>query len=122
MYVVSGDYVALLTFHSYTNPTGRCVECGGGSECCDVSSPVPSHESCPVEDTCDVGLRYCVRDVGSTGINCPNNNQRLPTAGIFLNSRLIIFNDSVFGFPNPVPIVGEEPWKVSYNECLNHPR
>ena len=109
---MSGDFVVLLTFNSYANPTGCCVECGGGSECCDVSSPVPSHENCPVEDTCDIiGLRYCLRDVRSTGISCP-----IITINDYQLKESFWTAGWLFFIPNPVPIVGEEPWRVSHNE------
>ena len=113
---VTGRYVVSLDIRSYANPTGRCVGCDGDTPtdpgCCDVESPVPQDQSCPLSiSTCDTRVRYCLRPVRSTGI-CPDD-QQIRTQGFFLNAREITFDSTFFGFVNPVPIISNESWQVS---------
>ena len=105
-----------VTFHFYTNPSGRCVGCGGASPaipgCCDVPWPVPLDHDCPSSDTCDTALAYCWRSVGSTGL-CPQN-QQIPAQATLPNIRVAMFhNTTFFGFPNPGIFVRNESWQVS---------
>ncbi len=104
-----------MTFHSYANPTGRCVECGGSTPtlpaCCDVSDPVPRGQSCPVQDTCDTALFYCLRALRSTGL-CPQSEQITAPAALF-DTRDFNFDSTFFGLDNPVVFNRAEPWQVS---------
>ncbi len=111
-----GDYEVVVTFHSYANPSGRCVRCEGATAtvpgCCDVSDPVPLDQSCPVQDTCDTALDYCLRTLGSTGL-CPTSEQTLAPS-FLLDSRGSGFGSTFFGLDNPVIVVHRtEPWQVS---------
>ena len=107
-------YEIEVMFHSYANPTGRCVGCGAttpmGPRCCDVSDLVPVDQSCPTGDTCDTRLGVCLRAVGTTGNDCPNE-QFLPA--LLFDSRLINFDSNFFGCSNPVIVEGFARWQVS---------
>ena len=109
------NYEVVVTYHSYANPTGRCAECGEATpmdpQCCDVPDFVPVDQSCPTGDTCDIRLGYCFRPVGTTGNNCTQEEQFLPS--IELDSRSITFSTGFFGARNPITTLGIGPWRVS---------
>ena len=54
--MVSGDFVLIVNFINYTNPTGLCAECNGGLEAFDSAdqlTPVCCDESPFRSDNCD---------------------------------------------------------------------
>ncbi len=109
------NYEVVATFHSYANPTGRCVECGGATPtlpgCCDEPFPVPLNRSCPTQRTCDTAWSYCLRAVGSTEF-CPPDEE-IEAPDVLLDTREQNFNSTFFGLDNPVILNGAEPWQVS---------
>ena len=112
-----GAHEIVVTFHSYSNPTGRCAECNGATPgvpaCCDAPSPVPLDQNCPADESCDTRLTGCFRDVGSTG-TC----QWIDFTGRILSGSSFTFEDSFFGFFNPVLLPRNRPWQVS--SCIQH--
>ena len=105
-------YEVEVTYHSYSNPTGRCAECGGGTVpgCCDVPSPVPLDSFCS-QDACDTAMAFCFRPVGSTD-NCTQQEQTLAPRAL-LNRRFSAFDGEFFGLRNPPTITSNRPWQVS---------
>ena len=107
---MTADYVVSVTIHSYSNPTGRCAACSEATPalpgCCDVPDPVPLDQSCPVADTCDTALFYCIRAVGSAGL-C-ENSETISSGRILQNNREASFAD------NPLATMGSGPWQVSH--------
>ena len=108
---MTGDHEVAVLFRSYSNPRGRCLECGGGSEpgCCDVLFPVPQDQNCLV-DLCDTALTYCFIPVGSTEI-CQQSEQTLAPRAL-LNTRGSTFDRDFFGLANPVVFNRSESWQV----------
>ncbi len=111
-----GDHQILVTIHSFANPTGRCVQCGGATPtlpgCCDVAFPVTLEQNCPIQNTCDTAVNYCLRALRSTGL-CPQSEQMLaPT--FLVNSRGSDFGSDFFGLDNPIAFNRTESWQVSY--------
>lgn len=109
-------YEVVVTYHSYVNPTRRCVDCGGGAQpgCCEVLVPVPQSQTCPTEDTCDTALTHCIRSLGSN-TNCTEAEDRAtlaPTARLNVRST-ITFGADFFGLQNPVIYNSTQPYQVS---------
>ena len=104
----------IVTFHSYSNPLGRCAECNGATPgvpaCCDAPSPVPLDQSCPTEEVCDTVLMYCYREVVPTGPTCDQPNI---APSILLNSNGSDSGLDVFGLSNPFTQDRSGSWQVS---------
>ena len=111
---MTADYIVNVTVHSYSNPTGRCVACGGATTalpgCCDVLFSVPLNQRCPIDfNTCDTALHYCFQAMGLTG-DCP----LMLAPRVLINRREFDFDDTFFGLDNPVVIRERNgPWQVS---------
>ena len=109
-----------LNFHSYANPSGRCLTCAGAfpeasvlvPACCDVAESVPLDQSCPVSDTCDTVMSYYLRDLGFGEIYPLGLRSMAPLP--LLDSRGFNFSSSFFGLVNPVVLKRPGPWEVSH--------
>ncbi len=110
---MTGAYEVEITFHSYDNPAGRCVQCQGQSfgstpGCCDENFVRSSSRSCP-SVRCDTAMHVCIRRLSLSG--CGLLNQVAPD--FFLNANNIIFTSLFFGLDNPSVVVDTAPWRVS---------
>ena len=104
-----------VTFHSYANPTGRCVSCPGATPqvpaCCDTSTPLSPDQSCPTSMTCAVAFAYCIRALQSTG-TC--SQSELMTAPAFVGEiNFHNFTSRFFGLDNPLVRNSSDSWQVS---------
>ena len=105
----------VVTFHSYSNPSGRCAGCNGATPgvpaCCDAPSPVPLDQNCPADESCDTRLAGCFRDVGSNG-TCPQI--QFTGRSILSGSRNFTFEGIFFNnYFNPIRLPRDTPWQVS---------
>ncbi len=100
--------------HSYLNPESRCAACTRSLvnpiySCCD--NPVNTGV-CSGEELCDTFFRYCLRPLGETGVQCPQN-EFIDTMYFRSNTdALFDIGDNIFGSANPFVLSGAN-WRVS---------
>lgn len=124
---VTSNYRVEITFHGYSNPTGRCDGCrqDGSSApgCCDQPSVGPDEDcielspGAPVTDTCDTSMEYCIRELGSTQDGC-SEEQLVTSPFAYEDTNDMYFIAPVFfGLDNPLIVTSNTSWTVS---CLNN--
>ena len=119
---VSGRYVVEVTFQSYRNPTGKCVNCPDTSNrgCCDENFIRQQDQTCSGSSTCDTGIGYCIRPLGATQTSCPPQQATIISRFFHLNTNTFDFsngqNSNIIP-ANPVTIASNEPWRVSISSC-----
>ena len=112
-----------VTFQSYRNPTGRCVNCPATSNrgCCDENSIRPQNQRCSNSSTCDTGIDYCIRPLGATQTSCSPQQATIISQSVRLNTNTLDFSNgqnSDFIAANPVTIASNESWRVSISSCI----
>ena len=111
---LSTTHQVIVTFHSYSNPSGRCAECNGAIStapaCCDAPTAVPQSQSCPTDDTCDTALMYCYRAVGTIGSLC--NQPNLAPIAVLNGNESLDSSQDFFGLRNPFIQDRFGPWQV----------
>lgn len=102
----AADYEVEVTFHSYENPTGRCIGCrengNPGLGCCDESFIRSSTLMCSQDDTCDTTIDYCIRDLQSMADGCVN--QTVFSQFAIQDTNSYFFSPVFFGVDNPLLI------------------
>ena len=119
---VSGRYVVEVTFQSYRNPTGRCVNCPDTSNrgCCNENSIRQQDQTCSGSSTCDTGIGYCIRPLGATRTSCSPQQTTITSRFVRLNTNTFDFSNGLnsnFIAANPVTIERNESWRVSIS-CI----
>jgi hypothetical protein len=98
-----------VTLHSYSNPNGRCDKCQEGPEpgCCDETFIREADQACPITSACDTLIQHCVEHANGTMCD---------TFTFYsLDTNSLDVESSSHNLDNPVTVMGEEPWNVSYS-------
>ena len=117
---MNGDFRFDIEFHTYSNPTHASGKANGG--CCDSSGSQNTPPDC--RSDCDTYLIVCLRDVSSSGIRLPADQEDCPK-GFVLTDLLadgntgdnLMFNsgedfDISGEIQNPLVFANESPWMV----------
>ena len=118
---VSGNYVVEITFHSYNNPSGRCVYCPPYTTnrgCCDENFVRPQNQRCNFSSTCDTVIGYCIRPLGANHMVCTDEELAGGEFGRYvkLETNYMDFTNgqnSDYIPANPVIRRSNESWRVS---------
>lgn len=118
------EYEVTVTFHSLSNPSGTLAigrPCDGNFG----TTPAP-------RQACDTYVAFCLKPVTEASMNndtdlpgiCGSEGDVTSTQnGALFNTDNVIFNDNVFGLPNPVSIFGSPQvrklLKTTIKTCKN---
>ena len=109
--MANGRYQLEMRLSRYNNPTRTCQDCPRGT-CCDDFG---RNGNCDSDRECDVYFIYCLRPLGSTGMDC-FNYRNITASEVRRDTTFINFNQdsTVLGLPNPLRLPGlTEAYTVS---------